>query len=743
MTTDPQVNLDFRMLFERAPGLYLVMDRDLRIVAATDAFLRETHTRREDIVGRYVFDVFPDNPEDPAADGRLHSLAALERVLRTGQTDAMAVQRHDVRKPESEGGGFEELYWSPAISPILDENGSVAYILHRVENVTEFILSKRTERHQAEVVQELRERTARMEADLYERSREVAESSLRLKLANAELEGRVSERVAELERATEALRRSDASYRDLVENVNSAIIRWNSDGKLTFCNEFALRFFGYNAEELIGQHVSILVPETESDGADLTGLVQAITDRPHDFAANINENVRKDGSRVWMNWTNRPLLDQEGRLTEILAVGSDVTEQMHSEQALRESEAKLRRFYDSGMFGVLYYDLDGSVTDANDAFLNMVGYTRDELQAGLIDWSQMTPPEYSDADTQGISRLKRYGVEIPHEKEYVRKDGSRVPILIGAATLDEARNRGMAFVLDITERKKSEEALRVHRQLLEAVVNSIPAQINLMRGSDLRIELVNPAYQALAPGKEMVGKTLNEVWPETGRDFLQLCRQVLETGEPFQAEDDLVTISEYPGGPTHRVLAENALREAETNKLEFYRRTILAASNGKLLICERDEIEAIPGDEIERWRLTDLPSLGRMRRESRLLAEQAGLGHDRAMSFMSCIVEAATNVIKHAGEGEARLSKNDKSLIFSVSDTGPGIGAMALPDVALVAGYSTAGTLGMGYKLMLQFADKVYLSTGPVGTTVAIEMFLDPPADTGQLLFPQVDGWEK
>ena len=108
----------------------------------------------------------------------------------------------------------------------------------------------------------------------------------------------------------------------------------------------------------------------------------------------------------------------------------------------------------------------------------------------------------------------------------------------------------VAVARDITERKRAEEALRSQRELLEVVFQHMPAAINLIRGRDLRILMVNPGYRALAPGKtEFVGKTLDEIWPETGRDFSTLCRRVFETGEPHHAVDDRVTIQRQPGGP--------------------------------------------------------------------------------------------------------------------------------------------------------------------------------------------------
>ncbi|MGZ4857841.1 MAG: PAS domain S-box protein [Methanobacteriaceae archaeon] len=141
------------------------------------------------------------------------------------------------------------------------------------------------------------------------------------------------------------------------------------------------------------------------------------------------------------------------------------------EMALRESEERLRRFYNSGLLGVIYWNIDGKIIDANDKFLEMMGYTREDLEAGRIDWVNMTPPEYRHLDEASMKELKATGVnKKPFEKEYVGKDGKRVPIIVAGAMLDDARHNGVAFVLDITDRKKTEEELRqAHDHLDEQV----------------------------------------------------------------------------------------------------------------------------------------------------------------------------------------------------------------------------------------------------------------------------------
>jgi C4-dicarboxylate-specific signal transduction histidine kinase len=192
---EPVPAMDFRTLFELSPGLYLVLDLDFRIVAASDAYLRATMTERESILGHGIFDVFPDNPGDPAATGVRNLRASLERVLQTGRSDAMAVQKYDIRRPESET--FEERYWSPINSPVIGRDGKVSYIIHRVEDVTEFVHLKRTGKEREEATEVLRIRAEQMESEIYLRAQEIAEANRQLRTANNEL-ARLYERIGEL-----------------------------------------------------------------------------------------------------------------------------------------------------------------------------------------------------------------------------------------------------------------------------------------------------------------------------------------------------------------------------------------------------------------------------------------------------------------------------------------------------------------------------------------------------------------
>ena len=227
------------MLFESGPSLCLVLTPDLTITAVSDAYLRATMTKREDILGRSVFEIFPDNPDDPSASGVRNLRSSLQRVLTGKVSDTMAVQKYDIRKPQPEGGGFEERYWSPVNAPVLGPDQEVAFIIHRVEDVTDFVRSGAESAHERRETEELRTRATQMETEVFIRAQEVQEANRRLETANQELA------------------RSEERFRSMVASVKDyAIFMLDPHGRVTSWNAGAERIKGYKPEEIIGEHFS-------------------------------------------------------------------------------------------------------------------------------------------------------------------------------------------------------------------------------------------------------------------------------------------------------------------------------------------------------------------------------------------------------------------------------------------------------------------------------------------------------
>jgi signal transduction histidine kinase len=198
---------DFRLLFEAVPGLYLVLSPELIIVAASDAYLAATRTVRNEILGRCIFDVFPDNPDDHAATGTTNLRASLMRVLANGPADSMAIQKYDIRLPEAEGGHFVERYWSPVNSPVLDASGRLRYIIHRVEDVTAFVHLQHQQEAKDQVSDALRAKASRMESEIFLRAEEIAQANRTL-LSEVERRRAVE---AQLLAESEKLRESNAA----------------------------------------------------------------------------------------------------------------------------------------------------------------------------------------------------------------------------------------------------------------------------------------------------------------------------------------------------------------------------------------------------------------------------------------------------------------------------------------------------------------------------------------------------
>jgi signal transduction histidine kinase/DNA-binding response OmpR family regulator len=189
---------DYRKLFQASPTPFLVLTPKFTIAAVSDSYLSATMTRRSDIVGKGLFDVFPDNPGDPAATGAHNLRKSLDKVLSTCLPDQMAVQKYDVRRPAEEGGSFEERYWSPLNVPVLNDDGELIYIIHRVEDVTKQVKMSQLHESQQLRSQALEQKSELMEAELNRREEQIKRTNAELELIGQLLK---SERLSRAEAA--------------------------------------------------------------------------------------------------------------------------------------------------------------------------------------------------------------------------------------------------------------------------------------------------------------------------------------------------------------------------------------------------------------------------------------------------------------------------------------------------------------------------------------------------------------
>ena len=286
----------------------------------------------------------------------------------------------------------------------------------------------------------------------------------------------------------ENLRRSEQELRDLIDAVPAHVWRASTDGAVDFINERLQQFVGLPREDILGWNwESVLHPDDR--GRFVSEWRAAVKDgRSNEQEVRVR---RVDGQYRWFHARNVPLRNDAGNVVKWYGTGIEIEdrkraeeerkrlrqleaelerEKLHaSEEQLAESnrlyrelqnrEAKVRRLVDANIVGVLIWDLDGRILEANDAFLRMVGYQREDLLSGGLRWTDLTPPEWRGGDATAIAELKLMGTAQPFEKELFRKNGIRVPVLLGAASLETGGNDSVAFVLDLSELKHSEEAL--------------------------------------------------------------------------------------------------------------------------------------------------------------------------------------------------------------------------------------------------------------------------------------------
>ena len=279
--------------------------------------------------------------------------------------------------------------------------------------------------------------------------------------------------VAELQ-AERQFKKSDAfsatverSYRELVESVNSIILRLDLVGNVKFINKFAQKFFEYSGKEILGKNVvGTIVPETESSGRNLATMIRDIGRHPERYINNENENMKSGGQKVWVAWTNKGIPNEAGKISEILCVGNDISRRRQAEEALVESETRYRRLFETAQDGILILDaVTEQIEDTNQFLLDMLGYSIEEiLGKKLWEISAFSGLKTNQSVALGLQEKENYQYE---HLLLETKDGRNIPVeFISNVYLVNHKKVIQCNIRDITKRKRAEEALRESEQRL-------------------------------------------------------------------------------------------------------------------------------------------------------------------------------------------------------------------------------------------------------------------------------------
>jgi PAS domain S-box-containing protein len=341
----------------------------------------------------------------------------------------------------------------------------------------------------------------------------------------------------EHKQAEAALRQSEANYRNLLQTANSVILRYDPQGRIHYINDYGVKLLGYEEHEILGRTVfETIIPEAELSGRDMRPFVHDLLRNPQSYPQGEGENLCRDGRRVWMEWSNQAIFNEQGDVVEILSVGNDTTQRRQAEEALQRSEAKFRTIFENSQVGIFRNRLsDGLILNANQRLANLLGFDSPGEIIGLehsIDYF-VNPSDR----LQAHELLKRDGELRSYEFQMRKRDGT-VFWVLSSCYLNADDDYIEGVIADISDRKQAEAALQASEAELRALFSAIPDLMCIFNaeGQVICVTEGNPSYRELYK-EELVGKTLHQLFAkEQADELLGYIQQVLRTQQVLTVE---------------------------------------------------------------------------------------------------------------------------------------------------------------------------------------------------------------
>lgn len=473
---------NFWAVFDSAPDAYLLLAPDpprFTMVAANNARLRVTMTRREDVIGRPFFEVFPDNPTDPDATAVRNLQASLHEVLRTGKPHRMALQKYDIRTP---GGGFEERYWEPLSSPVFDEHGKLIYIIHRVEDVTDLVRSQRRARENESILARLRE--------------------------------------------------SEERYRVLADMIPQHIWTTDATGYHGYFSRRWYDFTGATLEETEGERWLRFLHPDDRERTLARWRHSLQTGEPYSIEYRFRST---DGEYRWFMGQAMPLRDEAGKIVEWFGTLTDISERKRLDEERerllareREAREQVTTILESITDAFFTVDREWRFTYVNREAERLLKRPRKEL-LGQNLWEKFS-------DAVGSTFQHEYHRAVA-EQTTVEFEAYAPTVGIWMDVRAYPSGDGLSvFFRDVSARKRAEENLRESERNFRALANSIP-QLAWMADATGWIFWYNERWH------EFTGTTLEEMqgwgWqkvhhPEHVQRVVERIRRAFETGERWE-----------------------------------------------------------------------------------------------------------------------------------------------------------------------------------------------------------------
>ena len=550
---------------------------------------------------------------------------------------------------------------------------------------------------------------------------------------------------------------SEDRYRNICEDAPICIFQSTIGGKLLSINTAGAKMFGYEtpaeAVETLSDTAAMLFvhPEQRAD------IVQKALES--NGYVRCESEYRRRGGQTFIANLYMKAVRKDGQVVLVEGFIEDITESKEAEKAILDRQARIDSIFRAAPIGIGMV-IDRVLTEVNDRICEMIGYSREEL---IGQNAKILYPTQEDYDAVGIAKYKQIAEHGTGtiETHMLHKDGTIIDVLLSSTPIDRNDlSQGVTFtMLDITESKRAEVALKESEEKYKDLVETTETGYLIVDAQGKVVD-ANAEYVRLTGHnnlEDILGRTVLD-WTanyDLERNAEEV-RKCAETGIVRDLEIDYVspdgkkitpieinaTVIDTRQGPMILTLCRDITerKRAEAEKRQFYRDTILSVTDGKLHICDNDDIVPYLRKAQVSIDLAGSDDMVEARKAAKIICGNAGISERSMDEFIIATGEAITNAIKHGTDARMYAGTGDGTVWVGVTDNGTGIDSLILPKAILRRGFSTKPSLGLGYSIMLEVADQLLLSTDSTGTRVVLVKNIKdkPPMPIGII----VDTWE-